>query len=269
VKAACEPMGGFLPGHVFRIDDVHPSMDWEAFSGYMELFARHGVVPLIGIIPDCRDPYLMRSKPRESFWDDMRGLVRSGQAEACQHGMHHVYTRMAAKWTDRLAGRFPQSEFYSLPFEKQDDLLANGRRILSGHGIFTNIFMAPSHTMDANTYRALRHNGFTHVTDGVALYPFKRGGLVHVPQQQWSPEPSSCGIITVCLHPGGAADKKILAETDAFLSVPRQILRFSEAADMDVSFIHQMANAGYWLRYAASHQVRTLLSHVKEKDDVK
>jgi Uncharacterized protein conserved in bacteria (DUF2334) len=61
--------------------------------------------------------------------------------------------------------------------------------------------MAPSHSFDRETERALRETKFRAVTDGLALYPFLRDGLPFVPQVFSVPPPMLFGVFTFLVHP--------------------------------------------------------------------
>ena len=48
-----------------RLDDITPDMDWERFLACKEILDRHGIRPLIGVVPDNRDD-LLKVKSEES-----------------------------------------------------------------------------------------------------------------------------------------------------------------------------------------------------------
>lgn len=168
-----------------RLDDITPFMDMEAFLRFRALMDTYGVKPLLGVVPDPQDPGLdyagasdesARRALEERFWQMLHELRRDGYAIA-MHGLTHVYTT-----TDE--GLFPlnkQSELAGLSYEQQRGMIAEGKRILSGHGIETDIFMAPSHSFDKNTIRALLDNGFTKMTDGFGMAPYRYLGMTFYP----------------------------------------------------------------------------------------
>jgi hypothetical protein len=43
-----------------RLDDITPDMDWERFYKFKALLDRYQVKPLIGVVPDNRDPGLVK-----------------------------------------------------------------------------------------------------------------------------------------------------------------------------------------------------------------
>ena len=159
-----------------RIDDVTPDMDFEKFYRFKAILDKHGIKPLIGVVPDNKDKKLQKSEPREDFWEYIRSLQQEGWVVA-MHGYNHVYTT-------RKAGMFPisdKSEFAGVAYPRQDEMIREGKRILKSHGIITDFFMAPSHSYDKNTLRALKVNGFHRITDGFAISPYKMDDITFYP----------------------------------------------------------------------------------------
>lgn len=159
-----------------RMDDITPDMDWESFRFFQELFEKTGIRPLLGIVPDCRDPKLQIEEKRADFYPYMQALKKQGYCFA-MHGYQHLYTT-------RKGGLFPLnnfSEFAGVPYERQLRMLEEGRRLLSENGIETDMFMAPAHSYDRNTLRALRAAGFRRITDGFGRAPYEYGGMIFYP----------------------------------------------------------------------------------------
>ena len=187
--------------YLFRMDDVTPTMNWEKFTALLALFRRFDVKPLLGVVPDNRDPKLQVKPPHRNFWDFIRGLVLRGEVEVAQHGYQHILaSRTNQPFINSRFGLRPRSEFAGLPYEEQAAKIRSGRSMLSEQGIHTNVWMAPNHSLDRTTLRALADSGFTALTDGISLFPFKEEGIVCIPQQLWKPIRLPTGIITICLH---------------------------------------------------------------------
>jgi hypothetical protein len=49
------------PRYLFRLDDAAPGMDRAAFERCLSMFAETAVRPIVGIVPDNRDPLLQKS----------------------------------------------------------------------------------------------------------------------------------------------------------------------------------------------------------------
>ena len=189
-----------------RMDDITADMNWDNFFRLKELFDKAGIQPLLGVVPDNRDPSLSHMQARADFREVLLELQEEGWLMA-QHGCRHVYTT-------RKGGLFPLnrfSEFAGLPYERQKKLIAQGKRLLEDQGIVTDIFMAPGHSFDDNTLRALKECGFSYVTDGFGTKPYRRSGLTFLPIAK---KKSSCfeggeGYTTLVLHANGMNDREI------------------------------------------------------------
>ncbi|WP_026528964.1 DUF2334 domain-containing protein [Butyrivibrio sp. VCD2006] len=184
---------------VIRLDDISPGMDMGKFRRFKRLLDEYHIKPLIGVVPENQDPKLDSyrdeeesdsgpSKGRETIPDDkikekdypFWHLVRNLQTEGwiiAMHGLHHVYTT-------KKGGLLPlnkQSEFAGIDLEKQIQMVAEGKKILGGHGIATDFFMAPSHSYDKNTMTALAENGFRRITDGFGKKAYRRFDMTFYP----------------------------------------------------------------------------------------
>lgn len=150
-----------------RMDDITPDMDWKKFEEFKGLLDEYGIKPLIGVVPDNRDENLSRNEKRVDFWKYIKGLQEDGWVIAL-HGYQHVYTTKGG-------GCFPLnhfSEFAGVPYEKQLAMLEQGMEVLRANGIETDMFMAPAHSYDRNTLKALRQVGITKLTDGFGNRPY-------------------------------------------------------------------------------------------------
>ncbi len=242
---------------VYRIDDIHPAMLWDRFWEAMTMFEAHKVVPLLGVIPDNQDQSLMFNAPNSEFFKIIRSLVRDGKAEICQHGYQHVYTTQQNSINQILYGRVSNSEFAGIPYEQQYRMIKKGKEILEAEGLFTDIWMAPSHTNDRNTFKALKELGFKYVTDGVALYPYKKYGLLFVPQQVWEPKieyPFNFGVYTVCLHLDSLTEDMV-DKIGAHLTSGDDIISFSGAVSRPRKWFHKGGNTLYKLKRFTYHRL--------------
>ena len=159
-----------------RMDDITPDMDWKKFEEFKGLLDEYGIKPLIGVVPDNRDENLNRDEKRVDFWKYVKGLQEDGWVIAL-HGYQHVYAT-------KKGGCFPLnhfSEFAGIPYEKQLDMLTKGMRILRENGIETDMFMAPAHSYDKKTLKALREVGIRKLTDGFGNRPYLWQGMTFYP----------------------------------------------------------------------------------------
>ena len=188
-----------------RMDDITPDMDWEKFERFKAILDKHEVKPLIGVVPDNKDPKLQINAPRKDFWEYVKELQKEGWVVA-MHGLTHVYST-------REGGMFPigdKSEFAGNPYEKQDAMIREGKRLLKSNGVITDFFMAPSHSYDRNTLKALKKNGFSKVTDGFGKRPYEMDGLVFYPisvSRRDTLKSKEDGIVTFVFHANTMSDK--------------------------------------------------------------
>lgn len=206
-----------------RMDDITPDMDWNKFERFKEILDKAGIKPLIGVVPCNQDKKLMLMPKKEEFWEIVKGLSSEGWMIA-QHGHCHVYTT-------KKGGLFPlnsYSEFAGLSFNEQVDKLERGKAILEENGIDTDIFMAPAHSYDKNTLKALKECGFTKVTDGFGEVPYVQDGIQFLPisfSQKQAFDRERKGYATIVFHTNMMEEKdfvryeKLLLENkDMFIS---------------------------------------------------
>lgn len=181
-----------------RMDDITPDMDWKKFKRFKELLDANGIKPLIGVVPDNRDKKLMIDDKRSDFWKQVRDLQDNGWTVA-MHGYNHLYTT-------REAGLFPigsKSEFAGLPPARQQEMIRNGKAILESEGVYTDIFMAPSHSFDKDTLKALKQNGFRKITDGFGVAPYREHDMIFYPismQRSQALKDKRPGLTTFVYH---------------------------------------------------------------------
>ncbi len=161
-----------------RLDDITPEMDWPRFLRMKDLLDRYGIKPLIGVIPENHDETLRGAEEGtpSDFWAYIGDLLASGTTVA-MHGLTHIYDT-------KKSGIFPLnafSEFAGHSYETQLTRLRTGKKLLEAKEIETDLFMAPAHTFDKNTLRALKDAGFTKITDGFGKEPYWYEGLTFYP----------------------------------------------------------------------------------------
>ena len=180
----------------FRLDDICPTMHKKRFQAVMDILMEQGVPPLLGVIPDCRDPKL-RLQPEDPGFDSMIHEYQQRGCEIALHGDTHMY--------DTKNGGILQvgtkSEFAGHTEEEQKRRLAHGLAILNARGFQPKIFMAPSHSYDQNTLRALQQLDIHMVTDGYTRTNYTEQGILFIPcRHTVALRRKMKGIVTVCLH---------------------------------------------------------------------
>jgi len=182
--------------YIFRIDDVSPEMNRDNFHKIEKIFDTYNIRPIIWVVPDNKDPKLEWHGKIADFRWKIKELSKKWRTIA-QHGYQHVYVNKESG----ILGITKRSEFVGLPYDKQLDMLGKGKKILEDRlWIKIGRWMAPAHSFDMNTCKALKHLWFDHITDGVAVYPFTRYGFKRLPQQLWRPLKLCFGTRTIGLH---------------------------------------------------------------------
>lgn len=200
--------------YLIRLDDACPTMERDNWRRIEEILDRHGVKPMVGVIPDNRDPQQQLSPADEGFWPHVKEWEAKGWAIA-MHGYDHCYISMSAG----INPLWPRSEFAGVSLDEQRAKIRNGMAIFRQHGIEPRYFFAPSHTFDLNTLEALRRESTIRIiSDTIATRPYRRWGFTFLPQMGGScREMRLPGVWTFCLHPSAMRDADFDA-TDRFLT---------------------------------------------------
>lgn len=214
-----------------RMDDITPDMDWKKFLRFKELCDRYRIKPLIGVVPSNLDKNLHIEEPQnvpvQDFWEYVRQLGEDGWCIA-QHGVTHVYktTKMGCFPLNRL------SEFAGTGYEKQYESLKKGRDVFKSHGIGTDIFMAPAHSFDRSTIKALKKLGFRRMTDGFGNFPYERWGMAFYPisyrQGSVLKNRDKAGYTTFVVHTNTMNDKDFERYGQLFAEYKDMLVSYSE-----------------------------------------
>ncbi|MBO5714183.1 MAG: DUF2334 domain-containing protein [Clostridia bacterium] len=218
-----------------RIDDVCSTMNQEKFNRVINLLNEYNVKPLLGVVPENRDDNLVVDKNQENFWEYVLDLTHQGYAIS-QHGYSHVYTSKDGG----ILKINNYSEFAGLSYNEQYNKLKCGKEILNQAGLYPEIFMAPAHSFDKNTLKALKQLGFKYVTDGFDSKMYRYKGLTFIPCCHWYKIVKLKGLATLCLHPN------TMTETD-FNDLKESLETFKNYLK-DYTFITQIQDVrrGRW-----------------------
>ncbi|MDO8676905.1 MAG: DUF2334 domain-containing protein [Candidatus Azambacteria bacterium] len=211
----------------FRLDDIAPNMNWENFNFIVSVLERHNIKPLLAVIPDNKDPELLKYPANSDFWRIIEKLHQDGWIIA-QHGFEHLYKTE----NGGILKINKRGEFSGLDFKTQKSMIADGIRIMKDRlSSVLEVFVAPGHSFDKNTVKALKENNFRYLSDGIAPYPFEKWGIVWLPQIMWRPRIIPFGLVTVALHPNTMSQYD-LANLQKFIEKNRgEISDFSKLMD--------------------------------------
>jgi len=193
--------------YIIRLDDACPVMDAGKWERMERLLEKYEIKPIAAVVPHCEDPDLDKGGHIVDFWGKVKGWEAKGW-EIALHGYNHVYT-------EKDPGLVPineRSEFAGSPFEEQAVKIRSGYDIFLGNNIKPRIFVAPAHSLDENTLKALeKETDIRIISDGLAVRPYTFLGFRWIPQQLWKFRPMPFGLWTICLHPNTMEEKDFQA----------------------------------------------------------
>jgi predicted deacetylase len=227
--------------YLLRFDDLCPTMAAERFERFILIVQRHGIRPILAVVPDNQDPELRYQDPDPAFWDRMRSLQAAG-ATIAMHGFRHQCVSPGPSLL-RLHSR---TEFAGIAEETQREWIRNGIQILRKKGLRPRLFVAPRHGFDSATLSALAEEGLGFLSDGFATRAHIRKEVVCIPQQLWRPVKKPSGLWTICIH-SNTAVSALEQELDLFLhESSKQFTNFDQLAKMvpkELSWSERMREA--------------------------
>jgi len=243
--------------YFFRLDDIAPNMNWDNFNFLVSILKKHNIKPLLAVIPDNKDPKLLGYSANPIFLGIINGLRQNGWVIG-QHGYQHM-----SKGDGGILGIHNSGEFGGLDFKFQELMITSGKEIIRTNLVNPEIFIAPRHSFDKNTIEALKINDFNYISDGIALYPFKKWGIVWLPQILWRPRQWLFGMITVALHPNTMTGKDFNDLEEFIGKNIKKIGNFSELMDwynksnIFIKFLTFLTNQVFkiiwWLLFLLKH----------------
>ena len=197
--------------YLIRLDDASDHMHIENWTRMERMLDKNGIQPLVGVIPENRDPMLLQFREDSLFWEKAKYWQEKGWRIAL-HGYEHVYST-------NCGGINPvhdKSEFAGHTLEEQRRKIGEGFRVLRDKGLKPDVFFAPSHTFDENTLEALRlETDVRMISDTVANDTYHRNGFTFIPQQAGRVRELPFKLTTICLHPNFTTEREF-AEMEAF-----------------------------------------------------
>ena len=197
--------------YLLRFDDLCPTMDRARWQRFLPLLARYRIEPILAIVPDNRDPELEQVSRDPDFWEHMRRLQSDG-ATVGLHGYQHLCHENGHSLVDLHRN----TEFAGAPADLQRSWIRKGLAILEEHKLTPRVWVAPRHGFDRATIDILRDEGIGIISDGLASVPYRRAGLVWLPQQLWGPVVKKAGLWTIAYHSNTATDEEV-QQLDRFL----------------------------------------------------
>ena len=188
--------------YLIRLDDACPTFQYEKWKKFFDIFDKYEIKPIIAVIPDNRDSKLMTSAPMSHFWEKIKILEDKGYCIAL-HGYQHLYSSSHGGMLCLNA----KSEFAGESYECQCSKLKVAQKIFKDHGFTPKVFVAPSHSFDNNTLKALKQTtSISIISDGITTRSFQKKGFQWIPCQLWYPIKKKSGVWTICIHPETVTD---------------------------------------------------------------
>jgi len=179
-------------------------MDLKKWIDIIELLDSYNIKAIIGVIPDNKDEEINFSYNTD-FWEIINSWKVNGHIIAL-HGLNHL------KLT-KDSGVIPKnkrSEFSALTLKEQSLKIKKGIDKLALYKIDIDIFIAPFHSFDKNTLKALKTNGINIVYDAISFYPYSEENILFFPQQNNYFIKKKFGIWSICLHPSSMTGDEFL-----------------------------------------------------------
>jgi predicted deacetylase len=217
--------------YILRFDDITPEMSWSKFLPLKGLIEDYNIKSILGVVPRSLDPKLSVEPRKSNFFCLIRGWADYGDAIA-QHGTNHVYCTKKSG----ILGINNRSEFSGLAYSAQFEKINKGKLILENENVWQPWFMAPAHSFDKNTIKALLDLDFRAITDGYGFSPYKCNSILFVPQMSSSPIRIGPGVSTICLHINSMSADNILEIKNFIIKNHDKFIDFKEVVDLGENY---------------------------------
>lgn len=208
--------------YLLRLDDAHPGQHRERWEAIEVLLDKHGVKPIVAVVPENRDTLIMHgSMAPTDFWRRVRAWQSKGWSIGV-HGLHHSLHEVGRR---SLLPISHLAEFTGVPEDAQLSMIERALAIFEAQGVSPSLFVAPAHGFDRGTLAALRRASRRLIlSDGFGIRPLLRHDLRSLPQQLWRGRALPAGTWTICLHPSNMSQHDFSA-LDGFLAAHRDKCR--------------------------------------------
>lgn len=209
---------------ILRLDDAAERMDVDKWQSIEKMLDKYNIKPLVGVIPDCKDPMMSNYGFDPDFWIKVHKWEEKGWIIA-MHGYTHVYD-------SKDGGINPvnnKSEFSGHSLDEQRKRIKKAYLIFKMHKLSPKVFFAPSHTFDLNTLKALEmETDIRIISDTIARDVYSAYGFTMLPQQSGRVRCLPFRTVTFCYHPNTMSDED-------FESLERYLQKKKEKFVIDVN----------------------------------
>jgi len=192
--------------YIIRLDDACPTMNKSNWNRIEKLLNFYNIKPIVAVVPNNQDENLMIDEVDKEFWEKVKNWQQKGW-EIALHGYEHKYATQAKS----IVPINDYSEFAGVTLEKQCEKIKEGIAIFKKYNISTRVWVAPAHSFDENTIKALKaESDITIISDGIAFAPFWEYGMHWIPQQVWKFREMFFGTWTGCFHPDTMGEQEFI-----------------------------------------------------------
>jgi len=227
--------------YILRLDDACPTMNNKRWTIIEKLCDKYNIKPIVAVVPNNEDEFLKKDKYDKNFWEKVQQWQNRGWHVAL-HGYDHVYVT-------KEAGLVPfnnDSEFAGLSVEEQRIKIKQGLEIFQHNGIQTKIWVAPSHSFDKNTLKALENTSIKIISDGIGIKPFEKYSFNWIPQQVWHFRKMFFGIWTCCFHPNEMTEMEFVDLENFLKNNKEKFINIDELEYKKNSIFNMAFSLIYW-----------------------
>ncbi len=200
-----------MPNYIFRVDDICPKMDYEKFLELEKLFLKYNIPAMLCVIPDNKDKNIsFGNLSKIELIKKLKELENKGW-EIAMHGHTHEINGNGGILNINNSG-----EFTNLSYQEQFNKIKQSKEILEKQGFKIDTFTAPWHSFDKNTIKAVKDNNIKIFNEELTLFPYKKHGLLFIPNIMSIPRKLPFGTICFNIHPQDI-NKNYLLKLEKFI----------------------------------------------------
>jgi len=189
--------------YIIRIDDACPTKNHKNWNRLEMILNSYNIKPIVAVVPNNKDKKLMVDSIDSRFWKDVKRWQNKNW-EIALHGFEHKYSTKHKS----IVPINEYSEFAGVSLEEQKYKIREGIKIFKKHNISCRAWIAPAHSFDENTIKALQsESDINIISDGIAWSPYYKYNMYWIPQQLWKPRKMPFGTWTICYHPDEMKDR--------------------------------------------------------------
>jgi len=189
--------------YIIRLDDACSTMNSSNWKRIEILLNKYQIKPIVAVIPNNQDQKLIVDNINKDFWKDVKRW-QNKDWEIALHGFEHKYVTKHKS----IVPINNYSEFAGVTLKEQYYKIREGIKIFNQNNISCRVWIAPAHSFDENTIKALKQESdIKIISDGIAWSPYYEHEMHWIPQQLWKPREMPFGTWTICYHPNEMKDK--------------------------------------------------------------